>query len=87
VAKVFFVSVKITFVKVMAIRSMALIACGVLCAVHFDAIFRRGMIEKFRVHTSLSPHVAVLRLFPHITLQTVRLHCILLKVCSNESKH
>ena len=39
--------------------------------VSWNAIFRRGYIEKFRVHTSMCPNVAVLRLFPSITLQTV----------------
>ena len=33
--------------------------------------------SKFTVHTKLSPHIGVLRIFPNITLKTV---CMIIKI-------
>uniref|UniRef100_T1J509 asparaginase n=1 Tax=Strigamia maritima TaxID=126957 RepID=T1J509_STRMM len=40
--------------------------------VDWSSVYRAPNIEKFRVQTVLNPNVAVLRLFPSITIETIR---------------
>jgi len=39
--------------------------------VNWSAVYRQSSLEKFAIHTNMNPHVAILRLFPSITTQTV----------------
>ncbi|XP_046402183.1 L-asparaginase-like isoform X2 [Ischnura elegans] len=52
-------------------NALPLATFGIQIEVNYRELFRPIVIEKFRVHSKLNSNVALLRLFPSITLQTV----------------
>lgn len=55
------------------IANALLFTLGLVClSVDYRSVFRPVTIDRFRVHSILNRNVCLLRLFPSITIQTVR---------------